>query len=66
MKIEHKSVTIVANADAGLRCHVSLLDKYISKLPPTVFEKDLFYCRPLEVVTDDGPWFMAVPVRKTC
>ena len=34
LKLQHKSVTIVSNPKVGNRCHVALLDKYISKLPP--------------------------------
>ena len=36
--------------EAGERCPVFLLDKYISKLPVEAKEKDLFYVRPLEKI----------------
>ena len=42
MKLEHKLVTIVANPDAGERCRVYLLDKYVSKLPCSASNKDFF------------------------
>ena len=66
MRLEHKSVTVVANPDVGSRCHVHLLDKYISKLPPEAIEKNLFYCRPLSCTPKEPsqPWYMPVPVGK--
>ena len=42
LKMNHKSVTIVANPAAGHHCHIFLLDKYISKLPLDAVKKDLF------------------------
>ena len=35
--------------DSVLRCHYTLLQKYISKLPATAVQKDLLYCKPMEV-----------------
>ena len=66
MRLEHKSVTIVANAVVGERCHVFLLDTYISKLPPAAVEKDIFYCKPLSGVPTDptNPWYLSVPVGR--
>ena len=65
LRVEHKSVTIVANPSVGIRCHVSLLDKYISKLPSEAIKKDYFYCRPLSYHSDDdAPWYSAVPLGK--
>ena len=66
LKVQHKSVTIVANPNVGERCHVFLLDKYISKLPVDAIEKDLLYCRPLSIITkeENMPWYTAVPVGK--
>ena len=57
---------IYANPVAGERCHVSILDFYISKLPREVKEKDFFYARPLNSVPQDPskPWFAPVPVGK--
>ena len=43
LKMDHKSVTIVANPAAGHHFHVFLLDKYIRKLPlDAVKKEDLF------------------------
>ena len=36
--------------EAKEKCPVSILDKYLSKLPKDAFEKDLFYVRPLSVM----------------
>lgn len=66
LKLDHKSVTIVANTSVGERCPVFVLDKYISKLPVAAIEKDLFYCRPLSSVPkgESEPWYIAVPIGK--
>lgn len=65
MKLNHKTVTIVANLGVGDRCPVSILDKYISKLPVGALDK-AFYCKPLSnVPKDEGePWFTSVPIGK--
>ena len=41
--IKNKTVEIHRNPEAGDRCHCSLLDLYISKMPREAKEKDLFY-----------------------
>ena len=66
VKLDHKSVTIVANSSVGERCPVFILDKYISKLPNAAIEKELFYCRPLPSIPKDvnDPWYVAVPIGK--
>ncbi len=66
VKLDHKAVTIVANPTVKERCPVSILDKYISKLPKDAKKKDLFYCKPLSVVPKDetSPWYTAVPYGK--
>ena len=64
LKLENKSVRIVRNPDAGNRCHCKLMDLYLSKLPTTARENDIFYLRPLEKFTPDGPWYSAVPVGR--
>ena len=66
MRLEHKSVTIVANPLVGERCHVFLLDTYIGKLPQRAIENDVFYCKPLSDVPTNitNPWYLAVPVGK--
>lgn len=66
LNMDHKCVTIVANPAAGKRCLVSLLDKYISKLPPYAFDKDILYCRALDSVpkNESAPWYMSVAIGK--
>ena len=46
------------------RCHVLILDKYISKLPKEAKAKDIFYVRPKAKAPQDplSPWYNAVPV----
>ena len=66
LRLEHKSVSIIATPDVAVRCHVYLLDFYISKLPPEAVINDLFYCRPLQSAPLDNskPWYSAVPVGR--
>lgn len=66
VKLDHKSVTIVANSSVSERCPVFILDKYISKLPNAAIEKELFYRRPLPSIPKDvnDPWYVAVPIGK--
>ena len=62
-KLEHKTVTIVANSAIGERCPVFLLDKYIKKLPAKV---DFFYCKPFPSVPaePEKPWYYNIPVGR--
>ena len=64
--IKRKVVPIFACPEAGERCPVYILDKYISKLPPSAVANDLFYVRPLQKVPTDpsAPWYAAVPVGR--
>ena len=64
--LKRKVVPIYACPDAGERCPVYILDKYISKLPPSAIAKDLFYVRPLQDVPTDptAPWYSVVPVGR--
>uniref|UniRef100_A0A1X7TT57 DUF3504 domain-containing protein n=1 Tax=Amphimedon queenslandica TaxID=400682 RepID=A0A1X7TT57_AMPQE len=55
IRLEHKTVPIVANHAAGICCHVFLLDMYLKKLPPIAIEKDYFYCKPSPVASEDKP-----------
>lgn len=66
MRVEHKTVVSIADPEAGSRCHVYLLDKYMEKLPLQAIEKDIFYCRPLPTTPTDPtkPWFTAVPIGR--
>ena len=49
----------------GDKCHVQLVKKNISKLPPLAFQKDVFYWRPKRLATvslPDGVWYDSVPI----
>ena len=48
------------------RCHVLLLDKYLSKLPTKAQQKDIFYFKPKAFVPMDAtaPWFTSVSVDR--
>ena len=65
LKQENKAVHQYKSACVE-RCHVHLLDKYISKLPPEAREKDIFYLKPRANVPQDpmAPWYLSVPVRR--
>ena len=63
--ISNKTVPILSTySKVGQRCHVYLLDYYISKMPQKAKDMDLFYLRPLDTVTDDAssPWYYSSPV----
>ena len=47
-KVPNKSVT--SYASGGDRCHVYLLDLYLSKLPVDAFLEDILYMRPLATI----------------
>ena len=65
LKLKSKSVFIAEVPEAGERCHCSLLDKYLSKLPKKAIEADLFYVRPLDRITPDSlTWYSSTPVGK--
>ena len=57
-KVANKSVSTYALG--GERCHVYLLDLYLSKLPVEAFIEDVFYMRPLAIIPAraDMPWFL--------
>ena len=62
---EHRGL-IMASAAVGNRCHVHLLDNYLSKLHPKA-QLDCFYMQPLgvNVVADPAKnWFSAQPCGK--
>ena len=65
MRVENKVTPIIAKPELGVRCHVSLLDKYVSKLPPKAHEIDCFYMKPFSsqsVAADSSkPWFASQP-----
>ena len=48
------------------RCHVLLLDKYLSKIPPEAKKKDIFYLKPKSEAPQNvlEPWYTAIPFGK--
>ena len=62
--VSNKVVKSLAVPEAGERCHVYLLDLYISKLPPDAHKAGAFYLRPLPNTLSKGPWYTAVPIGK--
>ena len=58
---ENKIVPMYANPSIGSRCHVHLLDVYLSKLPEGARQRDLFYVRPAK---KNGEWYEEYPLGK--
>ena len=64
LRLENKTVPVFPCADAGVGCHVSILDKYLSKLPLIALQKDWFYLKPLgnHVTADPSKaWYTCQP-----
>ena len=60
--MKNKVVFVFACVELGDRCHVRLLDIYISKLPAKAFEMDCFYMRLLENVSKKQKvWYSSQP-----
>ena len=49
-RVPNKQVPIYSCPEARDRCHVYILDLYLSKLPVQAFIDDSFYMRPLSVI----------------
>ena len=68
LHVRKKVVPIYSCPQTGDRCPVSLLDKYISRLPEEAKEKDLFYVWPLESAAESAEthdiWYTAIPIGK--
>ena len=64
LRVNSKAVKLLADPEAGTKCHVYVLDLYLSKLPPQAFTDDNFYVKPVSVLPEDRklPWFLSVPV----
>ena len=62
--VEHKVVPVYASTAGPKRCHVQILDLYLSKLPTKAIQADTFYVCPLQSVPKiaSKPWLTAVPV----
>ena len=64
LSLEHKRVPVYASVTGESKCHVRLLDKYISKLPTSAKQRDCFYLQPLSQASEDKPWFSVQPCGK--
>ena len=66
LDVPHKVVHQYEDPRAGPRCHVFLLDLYLSKIPNRAKDQDIFYLRPLPSVPlkESIPWFTCAPVGK--
>ena len=55
------------DVNAGERCHVAVLDKYLSLLLEKAKKEDVFYLRPLDKYPKERPvWFVAsIPLQNT-
>ena len=60
----NKVVTQFAKPELGDKCHVFLLELYLSKLPDRAFQGDIFYIKPKPRVPDSpaDPWFMNIAI----
>ena len=67
ISLPNKVVHQYHSKEAGERCHVVLLDQYLSKLPKSAFEQDIFYLRPVDNIPSDPekPWYTAVAVTSS-
>ncbi len=66
LHLSAKVVPVFASVEAGERCPVLILDRYIRRPPQETRDKDVFYVRPHEKALpgDDTPWYTAVPLGK--
>jgi len=66
MRVTNKIVPIYASPESGTRCHVYILNKYISKVPQDAVAKDNFYLQPLSTIPKcpNKPWFSCTPVGR--
>ena len=66
LHVKSKVVPLYSVPEAGERCPVKILDKYISRLPQDALLEDIFYLRPLEKFSEEGnkPWYTCVPLGK--
>ena len=62
----HKIVRQHQNTTNPERCHVQILDKYLSKIPKEAQSKDVFYLTPLlkKPIHPSKPWYTTTPVGR--
>ena len=66
LNLENKIVRQYENVKNPGKCHVKILDKYLSLILAEAKERDAFYLIPLPCKPQDQsmPWYSAVPVGK--
>ena len=66
LSLENKSVPCPAVTESIPRCFVYLFDKYLSKLPPFAFEKDILYLRAKDKVpcNEKDSWYICAPIGR--
>ena len=64
LNLQNKTVVQYARPELGDRCHVYLLELYISKLPVSALQKDTFYMKPRPCIPDSAgdPWYTESPI----
>ncbi len=64
LNLENKTVVQYARPEVGERCHVYLLQLYLSKLPEATFQRDVFYMKPRSRIPDSAcdPWYTEIPI----
>ena len=64
LNLENKSVVQYARPELGERCHVYLLRLYLSKLPESAFQRDIFYMKPRSEIPPSAAdaWYTNVPL----
>ena len=61
--IQNKQVPIYSTYETvGERCHVHILDLYISKMPEKAQQNDWFYLRPYSGKASSGAWYFSSPI----
>ena len=63
LNLDNKTVVQYATND-GERCHVYLLRLYISKLPESAIQRDIFYMKPKQAIPAraSDPWYTNQPM----
>ena len=61
--VENKVIPIFPCPESGVRCHFTILQKYISNLTPIAMQKDWFYLKALgdSAIDPSKPWYAAQP-----
>ena len=61
---DNKVVTQFAKPELGDKCHVFLLELYLSKLPDSALQRDIFYMKAKARIPDSpgDPWYTDAPL----